>query len=69
MMAVDIRGESKIEPAIPRELFDTGLNVDPVNNQYAVTPDGKRFLLLKPLDESTSTSITVVLNWTSSLKK
>ena len=29
MMAVDIHGGSKIEPGIPRVLFDTGLNVDP----------------------------------------
>lgn len=69
MMAVDVRGGTKIVPGIPRELFNTGLNVDPVNDQYAVTPDGQRFLLLKPLTEAASTPITVVLNWTALLKK
>jgi eukaryotic-like serine/threonine-protein kinase len=69
MMAVDIRGDGKIEPGAPRELFDSGLNVDPQDDQYAVTRDGQRFLLLKPLSENASIPITVVLNWTSLLKK
>jgi Tol biopolymer transport system component len=69
MMAVDISGDSKLEPGIARPLFDTELNVDPVNDQYSVTPDGGRFLILKPLSEAASTPITVVLNWTSLLKK
>jgi hypothetical protein len=69
MMAVDISGDSKPEPGIARPLFDTELNVDPVNDQYSVTPDGERFLILKPLLETTSTPITVVLNWTSLVKK
>ena len=69
MMAVDISGDSKLEPGIARPLFDTELNVDPVNDQYSVTPDGRRFLILKPLSEAASTPITVVLNWTSLLKK
>jgi hypothetical protein len=69
MMAVDIRGDANIETGIPRTLFDTALNVDPINDQYAVTPDGHRFILLKPLTEAASTPITVVLNWTALLKK
>jgi serine/threonine protein kinase len=69
MMAVDIKADNKIEPGIPRVLFDTGLAVDPTNNQYDVTADGKRFLLLKSVSESNPTPITVVLNWTSLLKK
>jgi eukaryotic-like serine/threonine-protein kinase len=69
MMAVDIEGDAGIKPGIPHMLFNTELDVDPVNDQYAVTADGRRFLLLKPLAESASTPITIVLNWTSLLKK
>ena len=68
MMAVEIRGGAKMEPGIPRLLFDAGLNVDPVNDQYDVTPDGQRFMLFKSLAESEQTPITVVTNWTSLLK-
>jgi eukaryotic-like serine/threonine-protein kinase len=69
MMAVDIKGENKIEPGIPHMLFDTELAVIWNNNQYEVTSDGQRFLLLKPLSGTIPTPITVVLNWTSLLKK
>jgi eukaryotic-like serine/threonine-protein kinase len=69
MMAVDIKGDAKIEPGVPHMLFDTRLNVDPIRDQYAVTPDGQRFLILKPLEEPATTPITLVLNWTSLIKK
>ncbi len=68
-MAVETSGDGKLEPGIPRVLFNAELNVDPVNDQYTVTPDGQRFLLLKPLPEAASTQITVVVNWASSLNK
>jgi Tol biopolymer transport system component len=68
MMAVEIRANGKIEPGIPRALFDTGLNTDPSNDQYDVAPDGQRFILFKSLVESEQTPITVVTNWTSLLK-
>ena len=69
MMVVDIRTNTKIESGIPRALFDTNLSVDPFRDQYAVTPDGQRFLLLKPLADKASAPITVILNWTSQLNK
>jgi len=37
---------------------------------YRISPDGKRFLVsMMPVDEATTTPITVVLNWTAGLKK
>jgi eukaryotic-like serine/threonine-protein kinase len=69
MMAVDIRGGATIDPGIPHGLFNIEFNIDPVEDWYSVTPDGQRFLLRKPLAESTSMPITVVLNWTALLKK
>ncbi len=69
MMAVDLKGDGKIEPGIPRVLFDTDIVIDPTNNQYEVTSDGQRFLLLKSLSAATATPITVVVNWTALLRK
>jgi hypothetical protein len=36
--------------------------------QYAVSRDG-RFLINQPVEESTTTPINVILNWTAGLKK
>ncbi len=72
LMAVDITAGAKIESGAPRLLFDTKLTADVVSNQYAVTPDGQRFLVLMPAAETTQaapTPITVILNWTAARKK
>jgi serine/threonine protein kinase/Tol biopolymer transport system component len=69
MMAVDIGGDTTLEPGIPHELFDTGLFVDPTLDHYAVTPDGGRFLILKLVAGSATKPINVILNWTSLIKK
>jgi Tol biopolymer transport system component len=69
MIAVEIRVGAGIEPGPSHVLFDTGLNFAPGRDQYAVTADGQRFLLLRPSEESARTPITVVINWTSLLKK
>lgn len=69
LMAVDITAGAKIDSGIPRELFDTELNVSRTIDQYDVTADGQRFLVLKPVSETTPTPITVVVNWTAGLKK
>jgi len=69
MMAVNIEANTKIERGTPNELFDTKLSVDPLRDQYDVSSDGKRFLLLKPLAEAESTPITVTFNWTKLLNQ
>ena len=38
-------------------------------DQYAATPDGQRFLILKPVTGAAPAPITVVLNWTAALRK
>jgi eukaryotic-like serine/threonine-protein kinase len=38
-------------------------------NSYALSPDGKRFLVNNLVDEVTSTPLTLVLNWDADLKK
>ena len=37
--------------------------------QYAVTPDGNRFLVNITSDETTGSPVTVVLNWLSGLRR
>jgi eukaryotic-like serine/threonine-protein kinase len=54
------------EPGVGKVLFPLPGNV--VRRSYAVTGDGRRFLIGKPMDESITEPITVVLNWVDELK-
>jgi hypothetical protein len=68
-MAVDVRVVgSRLERGDPHPLFETGLNVDAVRDQFAVTPDGQRFLLQVPVLQGEGVPITVVLNWTKKIQ-
>jgi hypothetical protein len=72
-MAVDVKTSPTFEAGPARALFDsritrTGEVTDTF--QYAVTADGKRFLIVSAIDPAASslfTPITVVLNWTAGL--
>jgi Tol biopolymer transport system component len=57
---------TSFDPGVGTVLFPLAGNV--VRRSYAVTGDGQRFLIGKPVDESISTPITVVLNWLDGLK-
>jgi hypothetical protein len=50
LMAVEMvaRGSATLEARPPRVLFQTGLNPSPQFGEYAVTPDGERFLVAGP---------------------
>jgi serine/threonine protein kinase/Tol biopolymer transport system component len=72
MMAVDITTQPSFSAGKPRMLFK-GQYVPTVTSPpyYDVSPDGQRFLMLKP-DEQTSsapTQIVVVQNWFEELKQ
>jgi hypothetical protein len=62
---VERGGPSKI--GVPRKLFETGLVPDPTINQYAVTADGRKFLVLEPRKGFLET-YSVVLNWPATLQ-
>lgn len=68
LMAVDIRTEGKFESGIPRELFQGNMKTG-LGYSYAVTADGQRFLMSAPLDAPAGAPMTIVLNWTSGLKR
>ena len=69
-MAVGVKSiGSSFEQGIPEPLFDTYIDNYAAPNRYAVSKDGKRFLINNSADGDNSRPITVVLNWTSEIKK
>jgi dipeptidyl aminopeptidase/acylaminoacyl peptidase len=62
MMSVTVGRGSPAEIGTPKKLFATRLVPDPTVNQYAVTEDGLKFLVLEPRKGFIET-YSVVLNW------
>jgi eukaryotic-like serine/threonine-protein kinase len=68
LMAVPYRATVKtFEPGAGKALFPVPGNL--VRRSYAVTGDGRRFLIGKPVDENSSEPITMVVNWLDELKR
>ena len=67
IMAVDM-GEDSSTPGLPKPLFQTSIYVDPTIDQYAVTGDGQKFLILNRQGSDIS-SINVIVNWYEGLKQ
>jgi len=55
------------EPGAPESLFPVPGNQS--SRSYAAAADGRRFLVSMPTGDASASSITVVLNWATSLKK
>jgi hypothetical protein len=66
MMSATVEHGSPPQIGVPRKLFGTGLVPDPTVNQYAVTPDGFKFLVLEPR-KGFLENYSVVLNWTATV--
>jgi len=71
LMAVDVKLEGSLfEAGVPKVLFQTNVPSYPnPRNVYDVSADGQRFILVTPPEETSSTPITVVANWTTDLKR
>jgi len=72
MMAVDIATQPGFAAGKPRMLFEGPYVPTPVTfPNYDVSPDGQRFLMLKPTEtgEGGPVQINVVLNWFEELKQ
>jgi eukaryotic-like serine/threonine-protein kinase len=67
MMSATVERGSRPKIGVPRKLFDTGLIPDPTINQYAVTRDGLKFLVLEPR-KGFAESYSVIVNWPATLK-
>jgi len=72
MMAVDVDTQPSFAAGKPRVLFEGRYEPTPATfPNYDVSPDGQRFLMLKPSEagEAAPTQINVVLNWFEELKR
>jgi len=71
LMAVDVKLEGSVfEAGVPKVLFQTNVVSYPnPRNVYDVSADGQRFIIVTPPEETSSTPITVVANWTTDLKR
>lgn len=69
LMSVDVNAGANFETTAPKPLFATQLSGYSAPNRYVVAADGQRFLVNSPAGEVSQTPITVVLNWTSRLKR
>ncbi len=59
----------RFEAATPKALFQMRLAMDFDYRHFAVTADGRRFLITTPAGQAASPNITVVLNWPAAQKK
>ena len=65
-MAVDVRTATTFKAGTPKMLFELIGDI----RGFDVTPDGRRFLLIKSVEqEQTRTQINLVLNWFEELKQ
>jgi Tol biopolymer transport system component len=73
LMAVAIgAGVGSPSLSTPRPLFQTRISGSlgrDVRNNYAVSRDGQRFLIVTDVEKATSPPITVILNWPSLLTR
>ena len=72
MMAADIASQPSFAAGKPQMLFErTYVPSTGTAPNYDVSPDGQRFLMLKPVEQARAapTQINVVLNWFEELKQ
>jgi Tol biopolymer transport system component len=69
IMAVDIEArKGALVAGLPHPLFETRL-VAGGRNRWAVIPDGKKFLAIVPVEQKPATTVKVIVNWPSLLRK
>jgi Tol biopolymer transport system component len=69
LMVVEVKSGAKFEASVPRALFDLRSIKWVGGNNYAVTGDGQRFLVVTSPEEANASPFTVVLNWMAELKR
>ena len=70
LMAVEVNGSSgTFEAGIPKPLFDVRIGNAAGVSDYEVAGDGQRFLVNTLFEQNERPPVTVVMNWTSDLKK
>ena len=69
MMAVSIETDPDFSPSTPKELFSGQYESGRIAANYDITPDGKRFIMIKPEEGTEPTQINIVLNWIGELER
>ncbi len=69
LMAVPIDTSARFEAGMPQALFPSGAARLGASPAYAVTKDGKRFLVNARRRQSSEAPLTVVVNWTATIQK
>lgn len=70
-MALEVKAaDSTFQAGLPQELFEVRVTgFTDARTHYAITADGKRFLVSSLAEDDGSSPMTVVFNWTAGLKK
>jgi eukaryotic-like serine/threonine-protein kinase len=69
LMSVDVNSAgATFEASSPKALFQTQVDVANISNRYDVSPDGQRFLMSLPVENTISPPITVITNWLAGIE-
>jgi Tol biopolymer transport system component len=68
MMAVAIQATATISAGAPRRLFEGRYERSGVGRNYDLSPDGKRFVMIRSEERDTAARVHVVLNWLDELR-
>ena len=69
MMSVDVRSDLAVPLGPSKPLFRTRLTPATTIDQYSVSSDGQRFIVMEPMIDPPQERLTIVTNWTSLLKR
>jgi poly(3-hydroxybutyrate) depolymerase len=68
-MAVSVEAGAHFSAGVPKPLFPVRLQAGIRRNDFLVSRDGRRFLLLSPLGKERTAPMVVVLHWPAALKE
>jgi hypothetical protein len=68
-MAVPVQLGASFVAGSPAPVVETRFSASVARGLYRPTPDGQRFLVLAPREQQAELPASVVLNWTSALRK
>ncbi len=65
MLVVDMELEPNLRPGKPKTLFEGPYRLSPANGpqNFGVSPDGRRFVMVENRGDPDPTELHVVLNW------
>ena len=67
-MAVEVRDADRIDVSLPVEMFEIPDRQGTGFDDYAVSADGRRFLVKRAVEEDIKPLLHIVTNWSSLLE-